>query len=103
MGNTNTIQNAVPISNSKSPPDIKTLIISHLNIIENSLANFDIQLVASKNNIQFKHNALKSKLLKKFQNANSYSEDIVRKRAEMKRSIAKAKELSSINIYAGFV
>jgi hypothetical protein len=99
MGNSHTIHNAVPVSNPKSPPDTRTSIISNLNLIENSLANFDVQLVASKNMIEFKHNTMKSKLLKKFQNAKLYTDDIIQKKTEMKRSIIKAKRFSSI--YAG--
>ncbi len=95
MGNSN-IHNAIPISDQNSPPDTKTSIISNLNLIENALSSFDVQLVAAKNMLEFKHNTLKSKLLNKFQTANLYSEDVIQKKTELKKAVLKAKRFSSI-------
>ena len=96
MGNNSSIQNAVPIANQPSPIDINSLIQSNLNLIENSLVNFETQLISTKNLISFKHTTLKSKLINKF-TYTDFQIDIQRKHNDLRKKVLKARRLSAVN------
>lgn len=96
MGNNSSIQNAVPITSQSAPPDLKSQIQSNLNLIENSLSNFETQLISTKNLISFKHTTLKSKLINKF-TYTDFQIDIQRKHNELRKKILKARRFSVIN------
>ena len=80
-----------------APDEMRASIQADLNLIENSLTSLDAEIDSVTNIVTFRHDALKSKLMQKFQGAEVFSNDIMRKKIELRKKLNRGKRYSSAN------